>query len=80
MLAGGQALVRAARRSVLARAGLDVVADVSDASRAAKAVELYGARLVLVDFDIPGGCVFAVRRITERSPGSAVLAVSPELD
>ena len=80
MLAGGQALVRAARRSVLSRAGLDVVADVSDASRAAKAAELYGAALVLVDSDIPGGCILAVRRIGERAPGTAVLVVAPELD
>jgi len=80
VLAGGQALVRAARRSVLSRAGLDVVADVSDASRAAKAAELYGAALVLVDSDIPGGCILAVRRIGERAPGTAVLVVAPELD
>ena len=80
MVAGGQALVRAARRSVLTRAGVEVVADVSDASRAAKAAELYGAGLVLVDSDIPGGCVLAVRRITERAPDAAVLVVAPELD
>src|SRR5262249_23538974 len=47
VVAGGQALVRAARRSVLERAGLEVSADVEDASRAAKAAELYTARLVL---------------------------------
>src|SRR5436853_7433661 len=70
VLAGGQALVRAARRSVLSRAGLDVVADVSDASRAAEAAELYGAALVLVDSGIPGGCILAVRRIGERAPGT----------
>jgi DNA-binding NarL/FixJ family response regulator len=80
VLAGGQALVRAARRSVLSRAGLDVVADVADASRAAKAAELYAAGLVLVDSEIPGGCVLAVRRIEERSPNSAVLVVAPSLD
>jgi DNA-binding NarL/FixJ family response regulator len=80
VLAGGQTLVRAARRSVLSRAGIDVVADVSDASRAAKAAELYGAALVLVDSGIPGGCILAVRRIGERAPGAAVLVVAPELD
>jgi DNA-binding NarL/FixJ family response regulator len=79
VVAGGQALVRAARRSVLSRAGLDVAADVADASRAAKAAELYGAGLVLVDADIPGGCVLAIRRIAERS-SAAVLVVAPELD
>ena len=80
MVAGGHALVRAARRSVLTRAGVDVAAEVADASRAAKAAELYRAGLVLVDSEIPGGCVLAVRRITERAPGAAVLVVAPELD
>jgi DNA-binding NarL/FixJ family response regulator len=80
VLAGGQALVRAARRSVLTRAGFEVAAEVADASRAAKAAELYRAGLVLVDFDIPGGCVLAVRRIAERSPATAVLVVAPDLD
>jgi DNA-binding NarL/FixJ family response regulator len=65
---------------VLSRAGLDVAADVADASRAAKAAELYAARLVLVDSEIPGGCVLAVRRILERAPTAAVLVVAPELD
>jgi len=80
VVAGGKALVRAARRSVLARAGLEVAADVADASRAAKAAELYGAGLVLVDFGISGGCVLAVRRIAESAPTAAVLVVAPDLD
>ena len=80
VVAGGLGLVRAARCSVLERAGLVVCADVEDASRAAKAAELYGAKLVLVDSDIAGGAILAVRRITERSPGTAVVVVAPELD
>lgn len=80
VVAGGRALVRAARRSVLSRAGLEVVADVADASRAGKAAELYRAGLVLVDSEIEGGCVTAVRRIVERAPASAVLIVAPKLD
>src|SRR5262245_3758071 len=80
VIAGGQALVRAARRSVLARAGFEVAADVTDASRAAKAAALYGAGLVLVDSEISGGCILAVRRIGERAPDAAVLVVSPKLD
>jgi DNA-binding NarL/FixJ family response regulator len=80
VLAGGHTLVRAARRSVLERAGVDIAAEVADTSRAAKAAELYGAGVVLVDFDIPGGCVLAVRRIVERAPRAAVLVVAPELD
>jgi DNA-binding NarL/FixJ family response regulator len=80
VVAGGQALVRAARRNVLERAGLEVAADVEDASRAAKAAELYGARLVLVDSEIPGGCVLAVHRIVERAPRTMVVVVAPSLD
>jgi DNA-binding NarL/FixJ family response regulator len=80
VVAGGQALVRAARRSVLERAGLDVVAEVEGASRAGKAAELYGTGLVLVDSEISGGCVLAVRRIAERAPATAVLIVAPALD
>jgi two-component system nitrate/nitrite response regulator NarL len=80
VVAGGRALVRASRRSVLERAGLDVAADVDDASRAAKAAELYSAGLVLVDSAIAGGCVFAVRRIAERAPSTAVVVVAPKLD
>jgi DNA-binding NarL/FixJ family response regulator len=80
VLAGGQALVRATRRSVLARAGLKVVADVADAAAAAEAAKAHEAGLVLLDFDVAGGCVSAVRRITERAPGTVVLVVAPELE
>lgn len=80
VVAGGHGLVRAARRSVLERAGLEVVADVVDAGRAAKAAELYSPSLVLVDSQIVGGFVLAVRRTVERAPGTAVLVVAPELD
>lgn len=80
VLAGGQALVRAARRSVLARAGLEVVADVADASRAAKAAQLYQARLVILDWELPGGCVQAVHRIAARVPDASVIVIAPELD
>jgi DNA-binding NarL/FixJ family response regulator len=80
VVAGGQALVRATRRSVLSRAGLEVAADVADASRAVKAAELYEAGLVLVDSEISGGCIFTIRRIAERSPDTAVLVVASQLD
>jgi DNA-binding NarL/FixJ family response regulator len=65
---------------VLEHAGLEVAADVADASRGAKAAGLYEAGLVLVDADIPGGCVLAVRCVAERAPSVAVLVVSPALD
>jgi DNA-binding NarL/FixJ family response regulator len=80
VLAGGQLLVRAARHSVLTRAGLEIVADVGDAATAAEAAQLYDVGAVLVDADIPGGCVRAVRRILERAPAAAVLVVAPELN
>jgi DNA-binding NarL/FixJ family response regulator len=80
VLAGGQALVRATRRSVLSRAGLDVVADVADAALAAEAAKAHRAGLVLLDSDVSGGCVSAVRRITEEAPNTHVLVVAPELE
>jgi DNA-binding NarL/FixJ family response regulator len=80
VLAGGQALVRATRRSVLTRAGLEVVADVADAATAAAAAATHQAGLVLLDSDVPGGCVAAVRQITDRSPSTGVLVVAPELE
>jgi DNA-binding NarL/FixJ family response regulator len=80
VLAGGQLLVRAARHSVLRRKGLKVVADMPDAASAAEAAQLFRAGVVLVDADVPGGCVRAVRRIAELAPDSAVLVVAPELD
>jgi two-component system response regulator DegU len=57
-----------------------VVADVDDASRTVKAAELYRAGLVLVDSEIPGGCVLAVRRVGEKAPDTRVVVVAPELD
>jgi DNA-binding NarL/FixJ family response regulator len=80
VLAGGRALVRATRRSALARAGLNVVADVADAAGAAEAAEAHQAGLVLLDSNVTGGCISAVRRIAERAPGTAVLVVAPELE
>jgi DNA-binding NarL/FixJ family response regulator len=80
VLAGGRALVRATRRSVLSRAGLGVVADVAGAAEAAEAAKEHDAGLVLLDSDIPGGCIAAVRRIAELAPGAAVLVVAPELE
>jgi len=65
---------------VLSRAGIEVVADVTDASRAAKAAELYQPSLALVDSEVSGGCVCAVRRIRERAPDTSVLVVAAELD
>lgn len=80
VLAGGQLLVRAARHSVLSRAGINVVADVADARTAAEAAELYRAGVVLVDADVPGGHVRAIRHILQQAPSVAVLIVAPELE
>jgi len=76
VLVGGRALVRAARRSVLSRAGFDVVA----ASDDDPPVALRGTRLVLLDSDVAGGLVPAIRRIAEGDSAASVLVVAPELD
>lgn len=80
MLCGGQALVRAARRSVLTRAGLDVVAEAVYPVAAAEAAARYTAGAVLVDSEIAGGLIPAVHRMLERVPTAAVLVLAPELD
>ena len=56
------------------------MADVPDGATAAEAAQLYRVGAALVDADIPGGCVRAVRRIVELAPDTAVLVVAPELD
>jgi DNA-binding NarL/FixJ family response regulator len=80
VLAGGQALVRAARRSVLGRGGLDVVGEAAYVAPAAEVAAQQGAGAVLVDSDIPGGLVPAIQRIGERAPTAAVVVLAPELD
>jgi two-component system, NarL family, nitrate/nitrite response regulator NarL len=80
VLAGGLALVRAARRSVLTHFGWHVVADTADATGAAEASARHGAGLVLVDADVPEGSFQAVRRIVEHAPSVSVLVVAAELD
>jgi len=65
---------------VLVRAGVNVVADVADAAAAAEAAEVHEAALVLLDSDVGGGCVSAVRSIAKRAPGTAVLVIAPELE
>ena len=80
MLAGGHALVRATRRSVLAQAGLDVVADEAEVLGAVAEAVARRTGLVLLDSDVQGGLVSAIRRFAERAPAAAVLVVAPELD
>lgn len=80
VVAGGHSLVRAARCSLAAQVGLSVVGDSADPGGAADAAELCGAALALVDVDIEGGCVPAVRDLVQRVPGIAVLVVTPRLD
>jgi DNA-binding NarL/FixJ family response regulator len=80
VLAGGRALVRAARRSVLTRFGWHVVAEAADAADAARASAHHGAGVVLVDADVPEGSFLAVRRIVEYAPTVSVLVVAAEHD
>ena len=80
MLVGGLALVRAARGSVLARFGWEVIGDSADVSIAAEAAASQGVGIVLVDVDVPGGPSLAVRRIVEQCPAVSVLVVAPTLD
>jgi DNA-binding NarL/FixJ family response regulator len=79
-VAGGHSLVRAARSALAVKAGFQIVADTDDAAEAAHAAALCGASLALVDLNVAGGCVPAVRKLVDRVPGIAVLVVASELD
>src|SRR4051812_49694645 len=74
VLAGGQALVRAARRSVLSRAGFDVAADVVDVSRRAKAAGSSAAAPVSAAPQSSGAAVLPSPASPEPSPRPAGLA------
>ena len=80
LVAGAHSLVRAALRAVLTRQGLEVVAEAGDATAAAAAAEQTRPALCLLDVDLPGGGVLAVRDVRDRSPQTTVMVVAPTLE
>jgi DNA-binding NarL/FixJ family response regulator len=64
-------------RTVLAEAGLVVVAEARDSDGAIAAAELHRPGVCLMDADLPGGGILTVRRITYRVPETAVVVLAP---
>jgi DNA-binding NarL/FixJ family response regulator len=80
LVAGQHSLARAALRAVLTQKGLEVVAEAQDATEAAVAAARTRPSLCLLDAELPGGGVLAVRRVIDRAPGTLVVVVAPALD
>jgi DNA-binding NarL/FixJ family response regulator len=80
ILAAAQPLFREGLQSVLAAHDLTVVAEAADADTAVAAAERHHAGICIMDGDLPGGGILAVRRITYRVPETAVVVLAPDLD
>ena len=81
MLVDRQHLFRAGMRNVLAREGLEVVADVGTAAEALEALSREPVDVVLLDLntpDMPGPA--AAGRIAEAVPGCTILVLSASRD
>jgi DNA-binding NarL/FixJ family response regulator len=77
LLADSQPLSRTGLRTVLDRAGLEVVAEATDAAGAVAAAELHHPGVCILDASLPGGGILAVRRITDRVPDTLVVLIAP---
>ena len=80
ILAASQPLFREGLQSVLAASGLTVVAEAGDADTAVAAAERHHAGVCVMDADLPGGGILAVRRITYRVPETSAVVLARTLD
>lgn len=79
LLADPHALFRAGLKTVVAEHGLEVVAEARDAEGAIAAAELHRPSVCLMDADLPGGSILAVKRMTYRVPETAVVVLATEV-
>jgi|tagenome__1003787_1003787.scaffolds.fasta_scaffold20595656_2 DNA-binding NarL/FixJ family response regulator len=79
ILAAAHPLFREGLKTVLTAYNLDVVAEAADGDAAIAAAERYHAGVCVMDDDLPGGGVLAVRRLTYRVPDTAVVVLAPTL-
>jgi len=77
LLADPQPLSRAGLKTVLEKAGIEVVAEASDAAGAVAAAERHHPSVCIVDASLPGGGIVVVRRIADRAPGTLVVVIAP---
>jgi DNA-binding NarL/FixJ family response regulator len=77
LLADPQPLSRAGLKTVLSKAGLEVIAEASNADGAVAAAERHQPGVCVVDANLPGGSILVVRRITDRVPDTLVVVIAP---
>jgi DNA-binding NarL/FixJ family response regulator len=78
LLADGQSMLRAGLRHLLDDNGLTVVAEAADADAATAAAEVHQPALCLLDAELPGGGLAAVRRIAQGAPGIRIVVLADE--
>jgi DNA-binding NarL/FixJ family response regulator len=76
LLADSQPTFRAGVAAALRRARIDVVSEVSTAPAAVEAALSLRPALCVLDADLPGGVIPAIKRITERSPETCVVVLA----
>jgi DNA-binding NarL/FixJ family response regulator len=77
LLADPQPLSRAGLKTVLEKAGLEVVAEATDAAGALAAAEHHHPGVCILDANLPEGGILVVRRITDRVPDTLVVVIAP---
>lgn len=79
ILAVAHPLFREGLKTVLTAYDLEVVAEAADGDAAVAAAESHAAGVCVMDDDLPGGGVLAVRRLTHRVPDTAVVVLAHTL-
>jgi DNA-binding NarL/FixJ family response regulator len=77
LLADPQPLFRAGLKTVLSEHGLEVIAEAADAAGAVAAAERHHPGVCIMDANLPGGGILAVRRLTYRVPDTRVIVIAP---
>jgi DNA-binding NarL/FixJ family response regulator len=80
LIAAAQPLFRGGLASVFAANDFDVVAHADNADRAIAAAAQHRPAVCIIDADLPGGCILALKRITDRVAGTGVIVVASSLD
>lgn len=80
VIADGQTLARAALRTILEDAGLDVVAEAADGEAALKAALNEIPDLCLLDIHMPGGAVETAAQINRRLPATRIVVINASCD
>jgi len=76
LLADPQPTFRAGLAAALRRADIDVVAEAAESREAVEAASRANPGVCVIDEDLPGGAIAAIKRITERAPEALVVVIA----